>query len=123
MDSRPEQVRTADAPPGRRVGLELGQGIWKEEGTQDTGSQEFGGGANVLRWAGRGPVVVGGVKKIRDPRNSIAAEKFKVLGKLRARDVSAASFAHCFLFSLSASYALLDKSRSSLKLLDIPKVA
>ena len=45
------------------------------------GPKSPGGGFNVLRRAGRGPQIVGGMKKIRDPLNSIAAEKIKVFRK------------------------------------------
>ena len=37
-----------------------------------------GGRTNVVRWARWVPLVNVGMKKIREPRNSIAAEKFKV---------------------------------------------
>ena len=60
----------------------LPQGAADQEngkGTQKTGSHEGPrGGAHVLRWAGRGPRVVGSMKKIRTPRNGIGAENFNV---------------------------------------------
>ena len=46
------------------------------------GPKRPGGRASVLRWARarRGPLVRGGMKKIRDPLNNIASKKFRVSG-------------------------------------------
>ena len=66
----PERVRTADAPPGR-----AGQG--KEEGTQETRPQETW---RQGQHPEAGPLVDGGIEKVRDPRNSTEAKKFKVFG-------------------------------------------
>ena len=78
VDTLPERARITDAPPG-----ENGPG----EGEGDTGDTAPGpkrpkGRANSLRWARRGPpaLVNGGLKKVRDPWNSTAAEKSRCSG-------------------------------------------
>ena len=53
----------------------------KEEGTHGTRPQVTGSRlsrASFRSWARTGPLVNGGMKKVRDPRNSTAAEKVKV---------------------------------------------
>ena len=45
---------------------------------KEGGTERPGGRANILGWARRGPLVNGGMKKVRDPRNSAAAKKSRV---------------------------------------------
>ena len=57
------------------------QGKWARgsgRGHRSHGRRRPKGRANIPRWARRGPLVNGGMKKVRDPRNSTAAEKVKV---------------------------------------------
>ena len=51
----------------------------RRRGHKRHGPKRPGGRGYILRWARRGSLVNGGMKKVRDPRNSTAAEKFKVL--------------------------------------------
>ena len=73
----PEVVGSSGQPAGasanRRCSLPGKAGQEKEGVTERPG-----GRANILRWARRGPLVNGGMKKVRDPRNSAAAKKSRV---------------------------------------------
>ena len=67
VNNLPWRVRIAAAPP-------------RESGPGEGGHcpRRLWGRANIRRWVRKGPLVNGGMKNVRDPRNSTAAEKVKV---------------------------------------------
>ena len=76
------------SPQGMRT-----RGRRTPRGHRGHGPMRPAGRANTRRWARRGPLVDGGMKKVRGPRNSTAAEKVKVFrigleceGALAAQD-------------------------------------